>query len=624
MSSRLTIKHHRGEIQLFTRRIFVCTFFVILFMGALIARLVYLQVYQHEFFLTLSEQNVMTIVPTEPNRGLIYDRNGVLLAKNQASFNLTVNPSKIKNLNETVRLLQNFINITPHDLEVFQRRVRQTPRNQPIPLRMKLTEAEMARFYVNQYFLPGVNIEAKMIRSYPMGELYSHIIGYVGRINEKEQETIDKVNYSGSDYIGKIGIEKQYENLLHGVVGSQVVETDANGRPLRVLGENKPVSGQDLYLTIDNRLQQAASDALGNEAGSIIVMNPKNGEILAMVSKPFFDPEMFVLGITSQDFQQLIHLPDKPLYDRGLRGMFPPGSTIKPFYAVGALDSKVITPQYKINTNGIFMLPGVAHVYHDHNWKHGGFGVVDVVKAIIVSCDTFFYNVAVKLGIRAQDRILQEFGFGKPTGIDLPNEIGGLAPTPEWKRRVKGQSWYTGDTVVMGIGQGFLLATPLQLVQGVSIIANRGVKYQPHLLLKSAMGDKTMLQPAYPAQQLVNLQDPSIWNLVIGAMEKVVMKAGGTAFGSFGGSSVSYTVAGKTGTAQVVNRAGGEDEDENTPKALRNNHLFIGFAPAEDPQIAVVVLWEHGHGAPRMARQVMDTYFQKPTTPVMPAPVKNQ
>ncbi len=624
MEKRLTIRHHQGEIQLFSRRVIVCAIFIFLFMGALIARLVYLQVFEHDFFSTLSEQNFMTIIPTEPNRGLIYDRNGVLLAKNVPSFNLTINPSKVGNITATIQRLQSFINITPHDLEIFQRRLKQSSPHQPVPLKMKLTEDETTRFYVNQYFFPGVNIETRMIRSYPMGELYSHVLGYVGRINEKEADTIDKINYSASEYIGKNGIEKQYEDMLHGKVGNQEVETDANGRILRILKENKPTPGQDVYLTIDSHLQQAASDALGDETGTIIVLNPNNGEVLAMVSKPFYNPDMFVMGITTQDFQQLLNMPEKPLYDRALRGVFPPGSSIKPFYAIGALDSKVITPDYKIHDTGLFMLPGLAHVYHDHGWKHGGHGIVDVIRGIIVSCDTFFYNVAVKLGIRAQDKILQEFGFGKPTGIDLPNEIGGLVPTPEWKRRVKGESWYTGDTVVMGIGQGFLLTTPLQLVQGVAIIAERGIKYQPHLLLKSALGSQTMVQPTYPPQQLVTLQDPKNWDMIISAMQQVVMKPGGTGYGFFGGATSPYQVAGKTGTAQVINREGGEDQDENTPKALRNNHLFIAFAPVDHPQIAIVVLYEHGIGAPRFARKVMDAYFHTPPppAPVTPAPKK--
>ena len=623
MRRRLTIKHHQGEIQLFSRRVIVCAIFIGLFVAALIGRLIYLQVFQHDFFSTLSEQNLMTIIPTEPNRGLIYDRNGVLLAKNVPSFNLTINPSKVKNLSATIQRLQGFIDITPRDLEIFQRRLKQSSPHQPIPLKMKLTEPEMARFYVNQYFFPGVNVETRMIRSYTMGELFSHVIGYVGRINEKEAETIDKINYSASDYMGKNGIEKQYEDILHGSVGNQEVETDANGRIMRVLAENKPTSGQDVYLTIDSRLQQAASDALGDETGSIIVMNPNNGEVLAMVSKPFFNPDMFVMGITPQDFQQLLTMPDKPLYDRGLRGVFPPGSTIKPFYAIGALDSKAITTDFKIHDTGIFMLPGVAHVYHDHGWQKGGHGIVDVVRGIIVSCDTFFYNVAQRLGIRAQDRILQEFGFGKVTGIDLPNEIGGLVPTPEWKRRVKGESWYTGDSIVMGIGQGFLLVTPLQLVQAVSIIAERGLRSQPHILLKSTQANQTVLQPSYPLQQQVTLEDTKIWDLMISAMQQVVMKPGGTAYNFFSGATSPYQVAGKTGTAQVVNREGGEDQDENTPKALRNNHLFIAFAPVDHPQIAIVVLYEHGIGAPRLARKVMDAYFQTNAAPPKTPPSSN-
>ncbi len=614
MKTRLTIKHHKGEIQLFSRRVVICAILIVLFTFLLIGRLFYLQVVQHDFFSTLSEQNLMTVIPIAPNRGLIYDRNGVLLAKNIPSFILTINPSKTKNLSATVKRLQSLIDITPQDLELFQRRLKQISPHQPVPLKMKLTEEEMARFYVNQYFFPGVNVETKMIRTYPQAELFSHIIGYVGRINDKELEIIDKTNYSGSDYMGKIGIEKQYENLLHGTVGNQEVETDANGRTLRVLNETKPVSGQDIYLTIDSRLQQAASDALGDETGSIIVMNPKNGQILAMVSKPFYNPDLFVLGITNQDYQKLLNDPEKPLNDRAMSGIFPPGSTIKPFFAIGALDMKVITTDYKIHDTGLFYLPGVAHVWHDHGWKRGGHGIVDVVRAIIISCDTFFYNVAIRLGVRNQSKVLQGFAFGKPTGIDLPNEMSGLVPTPEWKRKVKGEAWYSGDTVPIGIGQGYLLVTPLQLVQGIALIAERGIKHQPHILLKAKQGDQIAAQPeSNPEQQLV-LQDPKIWNIVIDAMEQVVMKPGGTAYNYFGGSTASYTVAGKTGTAQVTDKGGEETQDENTPKQERNNHLFIAFAPVDNPEIAIVVLYEHNLGAPRLARHVMDTYFNLQVT----------
>ncbi|MBS0349930.1 MAG: penicillin-binding protein 2 [Proteobacteria bacterium] len=624
MSSRrrLTIKHHEAEIRLFTRRVIVCVFFIFLFAGALIGRLAYLQVFEHDFYSNLSEQNFMTIIPTEPNRGLIYDRNGVLLAKNVPSFNLMINPSKVTNLAATIDRLKRFIDITPHDLELFKRRLKQTSPHQPVPLKMKLDEAETTRFYENQYFFPGVTIETRMIRTYPKGELFSHVLGYVGRINEQEQETIDKINYSASDYIGKIGIEKEYENILHGTVGNQEVETDANGRILRILKENKPIPGQDLYLSIDSRLQQVASDALGSETGSIIVINPNNGEILAMVSKPFYNPDAFVMGITTQDYQQLLNAPDKPLYDRSVRGVFPPGSTIKPFYAIGALDSKAITMDYKIHDTGIFMLPGVAHVYHDHSWKSGGQGIVDVVKGLIISNDTFFWNVAVRLGIRAQDRILFNFGFGKPTGIDLPNELSGLVPTPEWKRKIHGESWYMGDSVAMGIGQGYLLVTPLQLVQGIALIAGRGSLYQPHLLMKSVQGGRTVFQPQYRPRQIVTLQDPKIWDTVISAMQKVVMKPGGTAYGFFNGATVTYQVAGKTGTAQVTDIGGEDKQDANTPRALRNNHLFIAFAPIDHPQIAIAVMYEHGLGAPRMARQVMDAYFNVPTPPTQPTPLK--
>jgi penicillin-binding protein 2 len=620
----LTIKNPKREIRLFTLRIIVSVALVILFCLGLVARLWYLQISQNKFFSTLSEQNTVTIIPVEPTRGLIYDRNGVVLAKNIPSFNLELNPSRVKNgVNDTIRRLQAFIPITPKDIELFNHRRKQSSSHVPIPLRMKLTEEEVARFYVNQYFFPGVSVKTRLIRNYPMGELMGHVVGYEGRINAKDMEQIDKDNYSDSEYIGKMGVEKQYEKELHGTVGDQEAETDANGRIERVIAEHRPINGQDVYLTIDIRLQQAASEALGDESGSIIVINPNNGEILAMVSKPTYDPAPFVMGITPEDYQTLLNMPERPLYDRSMRGLFAPGSTVKPFYAIGALHYKAITKDFKIHDTGLFYLPGVSHVFHDWDWKHHGHGIVDVVRGITVSCDVFFYNVAQRLGANRQDNILFAFGFGKPTGIDLPHEISGLVPTPAWKRKVRHEGWYAGDTLNIGIGQGTLMVTPLQLAQAVSIIAMRGIRYQPHVLLKTVQGNQINLQPHFPPERRVVLSDPGIWDTIIGAMQKVISSGEGTAHHF--GRDAPYPAAGKTGTAQIVGRANGEDENASTPKLLRNNHLFISFTPVDQPQIAVAVIYEHMIGPDALARKVMDAYYQlqsnnKPSPSPAPGP----
>ncbi len=623
MNKKLTIKNPQIEIKLFSRRIMVSAILVILFCIGLIARLCYLQISQNKFFSSLSEQNTVTIIPVEPTRGLVFDRNGVLLAKNIPSFNLEIDPSRVKNgLWDTIRRLQVIIPISGHDLEVFNHRRKQSSSHVSIPLRMKLTEEEVARFYVNQYFFPGVTIKTRLIRSYPLAELTGHLVGYVGRINTNDMEHINKVNYSDSEYIGKMGVEKQYENELHGTVGDQEVETDANGRIERVLAEHKPINGQDIYLTIDTRLQQAADAALGDESGSIIVINPNNGEILAMVSKPTYDPAPFVMGITSGDYQELLNMPERPLYDRSTRGIFSPGSTIKPFYAIGGLNFKVITKDFKIHDTGLFYLPGVSHVFHDWDWKHHGHGIVDVSRAIIVSCDIFFYNVAQRLGANRQDAILNAFGFGKPTGIDVPHELGGLVPTPAWKRKVRHEGWYAGDTLNIGIGQGTLMVTPLQLAQAVSIIAMRGIRYQPHVMLRTMLDNQVKWQPRYQPEQRVVLNDPEIWNTVINAMQRVVSSGEGTAHHF--GRDAPYTVAGKTGTAQVVGRANGEDEDASTPKLLRNNHLFISFTPVDHPQIAVAVIYEHSIGPDALARQVMDAYYRlQANKPANTVPLQN-
>ena len=612
MKNQLTIKHHKQETKLFNRRVLLCFCLIILFIIGLSARLFYLQVLQHSFYSTLSEQNLMTIIPTEPNRGLIYDRNGIILAKNIPAFNLTITPGRVKNIDEVINRLRLFIEITPHDIHMFQRRRRQLPPHQPIPLKLKLTEAEVARFSVNQYFFPGVSIQARMIRTYPLGELMSHVLGYVGRINTKELNQIDQVNYSASDYIGKLGIEKYYEDTLHGVVGNEEVETDASGRIVRVLKRHRPVPGKDIFLTIDSRLQQAASDILGEESGAIVVLNPRNGEVLAMVSKPTYNPEPFVLGISAPAYKELLNLPQHPLYDRVIRGVFAPGSTMKPFFAIAGLKQKVISPQTSIKDDGIFSLPNSSHLYHDWNWKwklnKGGHGIVNISKAITVSCDVFFYNLATKLGVRQQQSILQSFGLGKRTDIDVPNELSGLVPSPAWKRKVKGESWYPGDTVITGIGQGFLLATPLQLAQAIGILAMRGIRYQPHLLQKTLQANGAPLVTYYLPEKRVALEDPKIWPLVIAAMQGVITNPRGTAHRF--GRDAPYTAAGKTGTAQLFGRPADEEREQSElPKELRNNHLFIAFAPVENPEIAIAVVYEHNTGADGLARKVMDYYF---------------
>ena len=605
-----TVKNHKQEISRYKRRCVIATVMIFIISLVLIGRLIYLQVFENQVYSTLSQQNLLTINPIEPNRGLIYDRNGTLLAKNLPSFNLSVIPSNIKNFQATLTELRKIIPITSEELRFFQKHRYQYRPHQPIPLKVNLNEEQVANFYIDQYRFPGVLIESKLLRQYPYSDLLSHVVGYVGRINPDELKEIDKVNYSASDYIGKTGIEKQYENQLHGKVGYEEIETDASGRTIRVLHRIPPTPGKNIYLTIDSKLQQAAMDALGDETGTIIAVNPNNGEVLAMVSKPGFDPNLFVTGISQKDFQDLLNAPDRPLYNRDTRGLFSPASTIKPLYALGGLAQNVISPNFKIVDHGTFTLPNSSHIFHD--WKKGGHGVVNVSTAITASCDTFFYTLATLAGIHRMDQTLKQFGYGQPTHIDLPRELSGLAPSPAWKKKVKGQAWFPGDTVNVGVGQGYILVTPLQLAQAAMIIANRGKLIPLHLLLKYKDGNGNINVPNFKPKQMIAVKDSKIWDIVIKAMQNVISSPRGTAYHF--GKDAPYTAAGKTGTAQIFGKKGNVEEDQESdkvPKNLRNNHLFIGFAPIDHPQIVVAVVYEHAAGADGVARTVMDAFFQE-------------
>lgn len=601
---RTSLKDLGKEIGLFNTRLLSAAIIVAVLSVALLLRLSYLQIMQHSMYTTLSTKNQVTLLPIAPNRGLIYDRNGVLIAQNIPVFSLEVTPDKVANLKQTIANLQNIIQITPDDLNDFYKQVKQHRRFETVPLKIKLTDEEVARFYVNEYRFPGVQIKAQLIRYYPLGPSFADVIGYVGRINQKELNEIDQTNYAATNFIGKLGIEAQYEKQLHGKVGYQQVETDATGRTVRVLKRIPPTPGDNLYLSVDSQLQIAAESALGDNNGAVIVIQPNTGEILAMVSKPTYDPNVFVQGMSSQEFNDLENAQGHPLFNRALRGQYPFGSTIKPFVALEALASGTITQNYSIYDPGHFSLPNTTHVYRD--WKKYGHGTVDVTKAIAMSCDTFFYTVGVKMGIDDIDTILADFGFGKPTGVDIGEELPGLVPSPTWKRKVHHQAWYTGDTVISAIGQGFMLATPLQLANGVSILAMRGHGYQPHFLTK--WEDAAGQLHDNPAQELpaVNVPEQD-WDIVINGMHDVTLP-GGTGYVYF--ERTPYTVAGKSGTAQVYSTQG-RGEEKNLPKELRDNSLFIAFAPVDNPQVAIAVMAEHSEDAKRVARKVLDAYFKE-------------
>lgn len=617
MPKRITLKDHQREISLYYRRAIVAMGLILLMAAGLVARLYYLQVIEHSLFTTLSEKNQVTLLPIPPNRGLIYDRNGILIAENTPVFSLEMIPDKVANIQETLKQLGQIINITPDDIAAFNKQLKQHRRFDSVPIKVKLDEQDIAKFYVNQYRFPGVMVRAQLIRYYPLGPNFVDVLGYVGRINEQEAQKIDPVNYAATNFIGKLGIEKHYEDILHGRVGYQEVETDAGGRIVRVLKRIPPIPGENLYLSIDANLQISAQKALGDNYGAVVAIDPNNGEILAMVSNPGYDPNLFVQGISQQDYQALQNAPGKPLYNRTVRGQYPIASTIKPYLALEALNSRTIDLNFKINDPGYYSLPGSAHVYRD--WKKGGHGVVNVMKAVPVSCDTFFYTVGVKMGITHIHGILTDFGFGKPTGIDLDEELGGLIPDPAWKRRVKNQPWYMGDTVISSIGQGFMLTTPLQLANGVSQVAMRGEGYQVHLLMQT-QDAKGNIKKVAPIPLTPIRIDSNVWDEVIEAMHNVT-QPGGTA-ASIG--NAPYLFAGKTGTGQVFSTFGkGTPKANILPKNLRDNTMFIAFAPLDKPQIAIGIVAENSHDAKYIGRKVLDAYFSRHPydgTHTVPAP----
>ncbi len=600
-----TLKDPQKERTLFNRRIWTIAFFIALLVFCLIIRLVYLQIFQHQVYTTLAKQNQLNLSPAEPNRGLIYDRKGVLLAENVPVYNLVVTPNRASNLKASLGQLQQIIPISKDDLNQFYKQLTLHRRFEPLPLRTRLTEEEVARFSVNQYRFPGFNIQAEMIRHYPFGSAFASLVGYVGRINAKELGQVDPSNYSATNFIGKTGVEKYYEPQLHGQVGYKQVESDASGQIVRIASQILPTPGDNLYLTIDSKLQLKAQEILGEQRAAVVAMNPQNGEILALISTPTFDPNLFVAGINQHDYDALEKAPGQPLYNRALRGRYPAGSTIKPFISLEGLVSGAITPDSVYYDPGWFKLKDSEHTYY--GFRREAHGNVNLVKAITESSDIYFYNLAVKLGIEHIADMLSRFGFGQKTGIDLSEELAGILPTPQWKEKITHKPWYPGDTLNVGIGQGFMEVTPLQLAAAVAGIANRGQRWQPHVLLHSQTADGT--QTAYSSLALPSVElDKSIWKTIITGMKGVANSPDGTAYPFF--KDADYTVAGKTGTAQVFSLKGQRYNKSMLPVNLRDNSLFICFAPADKPQIALaVIVQNYTTPAAQVARRLLDYYF---------------
>lgn len=619
MQKRIAIKNHVQEIQLTTRRCIAAFIIMIILVLLLICRLAYLQLAKHDLYTTLSKKNWLELVPIEPTRGLIYDRNGLLLAENIPVFSLDIIPNKIKNIPQTLASIAKIIPLTDTEIALFHKELKQHRRFDEIPLKYRLSEEEVAKFYENQYRYPGAVIKARLIRHYPLSGSVVHILGYVGRINAEELEEIDLTNYSATNYIGKLGIEKFYENDLHGTVGYEQAENDASGQPVRVLNHIKPLPGKNLYLTIDSQLQIAADEALGDNRGSIVAIEPATGQILALVSKPTYDPNLFVAGISNQEFQALQQSPSHPLYNRALRGVYPFGSTIKPFIALEGIDSGVVDLRYTVSDPGYYQLPNNSHRFYD--WKRHGHGRVNITQAIAISCDTYFFDFAHKMGFQRMHNILTQFGFGGLSGVDMGEELPGIIGSPSWKKVNKGLPWYEGDTLNAYIGQGFMHTTPIQLAHGVATLANRGQRFQPHLLLGQEEVGKNKNLKVPTVRDPVVLNNDTSWNTVINAMKDVTGTPQGTAYRFY--KDAPYTVAGKTGSAQVFSIKH-RDKNENAvpqmdlPEHLRDHSLFIAFAPVDKPTIAIAVVVENSANAPGIARKVIDYYLLGPPKPPVP------
>ncbi len=603
MENKQSLYEYKKEITCYQRRTIVVSIIILIMTTALITRILYLQVWEHQHYTTLSKNNQLTLLPLPPNRGIIYDRNGTVVAENRVSYSLQVIPEKIDDIPATVRALKSIIDITPTDIKRFEKLKQHQRRFEKVTLKQKLTAEEVARFYVNQPFFPGVTAEIQLTRYYPYPNDMVDVIGYVGRINEKELAHIDLSNYAGTHFIGKNGIEKYFENILHGKVGNQQVEVDASGRIIRVIKSDEPIPGHDLYLTIDLPLQQVAKKQLEGGRGAVVAIQPKTGEVLALASYPSYDPNLFVQGMSVLDYTNLQNSPDKPLYNRAIRGQYPPASTIKPFLAMQGLDTGFADTQSTIHDPGWYKLNFSTQIYRD--WRKGGHGIINLSKAIVMSCDTFFYDLAYRMGIDHIHDILSRFGFGETSGVEIQEELPGLVPSPRWKYATYGRGWYPGDTIITGIGQGYLLSTPIQLAAATSIIANRGKRMLPHLLLKQHSSDNTEIYNLPTELSGVDIP-PKYWDYVIKAMRDVVLW--GTARERYG--AAPYTIAGKTGTAQVAKlNTLKELYGKKIPEHLRDHTLFIAFAPIEDPKIAVAAVTENSRTAVNIVRKVIDSYL---------------
>ncbi len=618
----IELRNSQREIHHFRLRLAIASGFVIFMFFVLFLRFFWLQVVQHEHYSTLAEANRISIAPIVPNRGIIVDRNGVVLAHNYSAYTLEITPSKVEDIDALIDALSTVVEITPRDRRRFKKLLEESKSFESLPIRNRLSDEEIARFAANRYRFPGVDINARLFRQYPQGELFSHVVGHIGRINQRELDQLEEegndTNYRGTEYIGKVGLEQSYEKHLHGTTGVEEVEVDAGGRAVRTLSRKPPVSGNNIVLNLDAGLQETVYRAFGDFRGALVAIDPTNGGVLAFVSKPGFDPNLFVDGIDPQNWKELNESIDRPMVNRALAGTYPPGSTFKPYMALAALTLGKRRPEQAIRDPGYYNFGN--HTFRDD--KVGGHGMVDMFKSIVVSCDTYYYMLANDLGIDNIANFMTLFGFGTRSGIDLTGESQGILPSQAWKRKrfrtPEQQKWYAGETISVGIGQGYNSYTPLQLAQAMATLANDGVMYRPHIVNyveDIVTRNRTMVEP----QPLRSLDlKPEHLKVVKDAL--IGVNTEGTGARAFAGAP--YVSAGKTGTAQVIAIKQGEKYvASRIAERYRDHALFIAYAPADAPKIAVAVLVENaGFGAATaapIARKVMDYYMLgKKATPV--------
>jgi penicillin-binding protein 2 len=606
-----------GELPRFRFRLGFSAALVLFCFGVLLTRFFWLQVINHDYYKTRAEDNRIALIPIVPNRGVITDRNGVVLARNYSAFTLEITPSQTSGLEETIDALSEVVEIQPKDRKRFKRLLDEAKNFESIPIRTRLTDSEVATFTAQRYRFPGVEVKARLFRQYPLSHVASHAIGYIGRITERDLKWIEdserQANYKGTDHVGKTGLEQHYEFELHGETGYEEVEIDAGGRAVRSLKRIPPVSGNNLQLTLDAKLQEITEKAFGDRKGSVVAIEPETGGILALVSNPTYDPNMFVDGITPENWKELNEHPSKPMINRAINGAYPPGSTFKPFMALAALEMGKRTPNQSISDPGYFNFGN--HQFRDD--KKGGHGMVDMYKSIVHSCDTYYYLLANDMGIDNIAKFMAQLGFGQRTGVDLgkddSGESKGVLPSQEWKKKrfkkPEQQKWYAGETISIGIGQGYNAYTPIQLAQATAVVANNGVMFRPHLvrnIVDARTGEKRLVEPE-PLRDL-NLK-PQHVDVIRRAM--VGVNTEGTGARAFAGAG--YEAAGKTGTAQVFSLKGGQYKESAVKKELRDHALFIAYAPADKPKIALAVLVENGgfgaQSAAPIARMVLDYYL---------------